>query len=308
MPASKKYDAETQARAVRMYADRIAHGDISLRGARREVGELLGINQSTLRNWIRRDLGEGMTPAAGSGEPRRRSGSTTGPVGFTPPGSWPKACDLLPKADMRAILPDITQLTQESGQLRFSVRTPDGISRGERRIPVGHCRYIYYLAGTETQEFKESYKGWLNVTVDLAGDPDIVEANYRRMAHGMEADAPAVVTCVDQSTSEYFCRTEDLAFRCTQYICPTASASKANPKTTSCWERPTSPVPRFRPIGGRCSHDVRAVILARWRGYGGWRGKHRSTVREDATTSRSRRVQRGLRPSVCPFHALSSAR
>ena len=34
-------------------------------GARREVGELLGINQATLRNWIRRDLGEGATPAAG---------------------------------------------------------------------------------------------------------------------------------------------------------------------------------------------------------------------------------------------------
>ena len=63
MSALKKYDLETQARAVRMYADRIAEGDISQLRAREEVGGLLGINQSTLRNWIRRDLGERATPA-----------------------------------------------------------------------------------------------------------------------------------------------------------------------------------------------------------------------------------------------------
>ena len=38
---------------------------VSQLAARREVGELLGIKQETLRNWIRRDLGEGTTPAAG---------------------------------------------------------------------------------------------------------------------------------------------------------------------------------------------------------------------------------------------------
>ena len=65
MPAPKKFDDETQARAVRMYADRIAAGDVSQLKARQEVGELLGVNPSTLRNWIRRELGEGVTPPAG---------------------------------------------------------------------------------------------------------------------------------------------------------------------------------------------------------------------------------------------------
>ncbi len=45
------------ARAVRMYRDRLAEGDISQLAARCEVGELLGVNQSTLRNWVRREDG-----------------------------------------------------------------------------------------------------------------------------------------------------------------------------------------------------------------------------------------------------------
>jgi transposase len=66
MPAPRKYDEETMARAVRMYRDRLAEGDISQLAARQEVGELLGVNQSTLRNWIRREDGGSSTTAAGS--------------------------------------------------------------------------------------------------------------------------------------------------------------------------------------------------------------------------------------------------
>ena len=62
MSALRKYDGETQARAVRMYRDRLAEGGVSQRAARVEVGALLGVNESTLRNWIRRDLGEAETP------------------------------------------------------------------------------------------------------------------------------------------------------------------------------------------------------------------------------------------------------
>ena len=69
MPAPKKFDQETQDRAVRMYADRIAAGDVSQRQARIEVGELLGINPATLRNWIRRDLGEAGRSAVTLAEP-----------------------------------------------------------------------------------------------------------------------------------------------------------------------------------------------------------------------------------------------
>jgi hypothetical protein len=135
-----------------------------------------------------------------------------GPEGFTPPGSWPKACDLLTETDLQAVLPDITHLTQEPRQLRFTVRTPDGISRGERGIPGGHCQYIFYLSGTETEEYRETYKGWLNVTVDVAGAPDIVERNFELLAHGEPVDAPGAAECVTQSASEVLCRTKKLAF------------------------------------------------------------------------------------------------
>jgi transposase-like protein len=52
MGAPRKFDEETRARAVRLYQDRMRdHGETKL-GARRHVGELLGIAPATLRNWI----------------------------------------------------------------------------------------------------------------------------------------------------------------------------------------------------------------------------------------------------------------
>ncbi|WP_445169275.1 IS3 family transposase [Mycolicibacterium sp. Dal123E01] len=52
MAAPKKFDQETRERAVRMYQDRIAETEESKLAARQHVGELLGINPATLRNWI----------------------------------------------------------------------------------------------------------------------------------------------------------------------------------------------------------------------------------------------------------------
>lgn len=55
MPAPRKFDEETRARAVRLYQDRLRdHGESKL-GARRHVGGLLGIAPATLRNWIEAD-------------------------------------------------------------------------------------------------------------------------------------------------------------------------------------------------------------------------------------------------------------
>lgn len=64
MSTRRKYDQESRERAVRMYLDRYGEGDVSKRAARIEVGELLGISEQTLRNWVRTQVGEGATPAA----------------------------------------------------------------------------------------------------------------------------------------------------------------------------------------------------------------------------------------------------
>jgi transposase len=68
MPASRKYDNETRARAVRMYRDRLRdHGESKL-AARRQVGALLDINPATLRNWIEREEIDGGTRAGVTSE------------------------------------------------------------------------------------------------------------------------------------------------------------------------------------------------------------------------------------------------
>ena len=55
MPAPRKYDEETRARAVRMYQDRIRDLNESKLTARRSVGAVLDINPATLRNWVERE-------------------------------------------------------------------------------------------------------------------------------------------------------------------------------------------------------------------------------------------------------------
>jgi transposase len=66
MTRPSKYDTATQQRAVRMYFERLEDGDISKAAARREIGELLGVKESTLRNWIRKQEQQEQAPQSGS--------------------------------------------------------------------------------------------------------------------------------------------------------------------------------------------------------------------------------------------------
>jgi len=64
MSSRNTYDLEFRERAVRMYLDRLKECGVSKRGARLEVGELLGENESTLHHWGRVQVGESATAAA----------------------------------------------------------------------------------------------------------------------------------------------------------------------------------------------------------------------------------------------------
>ena len=68
MPAPRKYDQETRDRAVRMFTERRRDFPVeSALQARRRVGELLDINQATLRGWIERvEVDTGVRPGTSS--------------------------------------------------------------------------------------------------------------------------------------------------------------------------------------------------------------------------------------------------
>jgi transposase-like protein len=55
MPAPRKFDDETRARAVRLYQDRLRDHSESQLAVRRHVGALLDINPATIRNWVEAD-------------------------------------------------------------------------------------------------------------------------------------------------------------------------------------------------------------------------------------------------------------
>jgi transposase len=74
MSAPRKYPEEVRERAIRLVRDLVDDGDgtITVTGACRRVGEQLGINTDTLRNWVKEvRVDAGQEPGLSTGEKAR---------------------------------------------------------------------------------------------------------------------------------------------------------------------------------------------------------------------------------------------
>ena len=70
MPAAKKYPIEMRARSIRLVFDLLqGEGELSVTAACRRIGEQLGINQDTLRGWVKQaQVDQGIRPGVTSPE------------------------------------------------------------------------------------------------------------------------------------------------------------------------------------------------------------------------------------------------
>ena len=74
MPAQRKYPDEVRARAIRLVRDLVEDDPdgISVTAAARRVGEQLGINTDTLRNWVKQaQVDDGEAPGVTTSERTR---------------------------------------------------------------------------------------------------------------------------------------------------------------------------------------------------------------------------------------------
>ncbi|MDN3351169.1 hypothetical protein [Actinomadura sp. DC4] len=125
--------------------------------------------------------------------------------------SWPKACDLLTAADVRAVLPQITKITQTPREQQIKVTNLGDGEGDDRDAPDTSCETRFWVAGTEKKRHAEP--DLIRVEDVAVGDTDTVKDNYETLA-GSRPRIPGglgALECV-RDVTDYYCRTSRVAF------------------------------------------------------------------------------------------------
>jgi fermentation-respiration switch protein FrsA (DUF1100 family) len=131
--------------------------------------------------------------------------------GLTRFDSWPKACELLTPADLRAILPQVTKVVQTPREQEIRVTNLGDGDGDDRDAPGSSCETRFWVAGTEKN--RHAQPDLLRVEDIAVGDTDTVKDNYDSLA-GSRPRVPGglgALECV-RAAPDYYCRLPHIAF------------------------------------------------------------------------------------------------
>jgi hypothetical protein len=131
--------------------------------------------------------------------------------GLAPFDRWPQACALLTAADLRAVLPQVTKVTQTPHEQRIKVTNLGDGPGDDRDAPEASCETRFWVAGTERK--RHAVPDLVRVEDIVVGDVGTVRDNYDTLA-GSRRRIPGGLgarECVLAGT-DYYCRMPHVAF------------------------------------------------------------------------------------------------
>jgi hypothetical protein len=131
--------------------------------------------------------------------------------GLTRFDSWPKACELLTADDLRAVLPQVTKLTQTPYEQQIKVTNLGDGDGDDRDAPESSCETRFWVAGTERKPHAEP--DLVRVEDIAVGDADTVKENYDALVRSRPR-IPGGLGALECALADaaYYCRLPHVAF------------------------------------------------------------------------------------------------
>lgn len=141
---------------------------------------------------------------------------------------WPKACDLLTDADIKAVLPQLTKVKREPEDQEITLTpalTADAVPAPARTVTAkgANCTYKLQLpaAGLKDRYDIEGSSGAsLLVSVTYAGAPKAVKQNFGPGVDPVRVEVPAGQCYGRDNASSVSCRKASLAFSVSSSVSP----------------------------------------------------------------------------------------